>query len=209
MEDQIGNDEKVDLALIRAEHQKKFQVMIDFVKERVGNGIEYKNSIVRIVVSEVGAFCELSDLPEEFTGVVSEHVERRFVAPSEAIDVLERTVQAVQETAPDGTRKCSILALYTRRGLVDRKNCFVLDIRRDDDEEQRPATRIGALQPGVMPLFYKIRADADWAPRVLGFSGGLVLCMANTGDRNLLVRVPYEGDQVVNLADAQASINIQ
>ena len=75
MDDQLDPLQKLELAMLRAEHQKKFQVMIAYIKEMVGEGIEYRNGIVRVVVSETGAYYELTDLPEEFFGAVGEEVQ--------------------------------------------------------------------------------------------------------------------------------------
>ena len=62
MNDEITPSEKVDLAIIRAAHQKKYQAMIDYIKGRVGDGTEYRNGVARVVVSDNGAYCELTDL---------------------------------------------------------------------------------------------------------------------------------------------------
>lgn len=211
MDDQFDPLQKMELALLRAEHQKRYQVMIAYIKEKVGEGVEYRNDVVRVVASDTGAYYELNDLPEEFSGAFGDHIERRFIAPQEAVGLLTRAVEATQRVSPENTRQFSVLVLYTRRGLVDRKNCYVFDYhRRDNHSEQAtpPPLEIGAFQPDVMPLFYKIKMDADYTDEVLQMPRGIVFCMANAGDRHLLIRIPYQGDQVLDLQDLPTSKTI-
>lgn len=199
MDDQLDPIHKVELAMLRVEHQKQFKTMIDFVKEKVGEGIEYSNNVARIVVSEQGAYYELLDLPEDFSGAAGDQVERRFVTPKEVTDLLALAVDATKKVNRSNTRHLSILILYTRRGIVDRKNCYVFDFKPDPDASIVLPTQVGKFQPGVMPLFFKVRMDTDFAHDVLDMGRGLVFGIANAGDRNLLIRIPFEGEPLVDL----------
>lgn len=204
MDDKLEPLQKVELALLRAEYQKRFQVMINTIKEMVGEGIEYHNTVVRVVVSDTGAYYELNDLPENFFGAVGDDVERRFVAPDEAVALLTRAVEAAYNAAPENTRNISILVLYTRRGVVDRKNCFLFDYMPHIPTQSAPRI-IGKFQPDVMPLFFKIKMEADFAEETLGFRGRIVFCMANAGDRHLLIQVLHTADQVTDLGASPLS----
>ncbi len=208
MDDQLDPLQKVELALLRAEHQKRFQVMINYIKEKVGEGVEYRNNVVRIVLSDNGAYYELLDLPEEFSGAAGEKLEHHFIAPKEAIAVLARAIQATKRATEDNTRQFSIIVLYTRRGLVDRKNCYVYDYRPRDEKPGHEPLTIGQFRPDVMPLFFKVKLDADFAEEVLNIPRGVVFCMSNAGDRHLMVRIPYTGDQVIDLGDLPTSQTI-
>jgi hypothetical protein len=207
MDDQLEPLEKVELAMIRAEHQKRFQTMIQYIKDQVGDGVEYRNAVVRVVVSDNGAYYELNDLPEEFSGATGDQVTRHFVAPQEALALLARAVNATALATPENTRAFSILVLYTRRGIVDRKNCYVYEYHASDDKPQ-PPLEIGRFQPDVTPLFYKIKMDADYTQETLGIPRGILFCMANAGDRHLVIRIPYEGDQVTDLTDLPSTKTI-
>ena len=207
--DELDPLHKVELAMLRTEHQKKFQAMITFLKERVGPGVEYSNAIARIVVSSTGAYCEINDLPEEFSGAVGPDVEMRSMEPEEAMALLTRAVEAVQQANADNARHCSLLVLYTRRGIIDRKNCYVFEYRSTDEQPSPQPLVIGKFQPGVMPLFFKIKLDADFAPQILDMPRGMVFCIANAGDRHLLVRVPFTGEQVTNLSDLPITDTVQ
>jgi hypothetical protein len=207
--DEFDPLQKVELAMIRAEHQKRYQVMINFIKEQVGEGIEYKNAVVRVVVSPNGAYYELNDLPEEFCGAAGDELEHHFVSQKEAIALLNKATQATVQVNKDNTRQFQIIALYTRKGLVDRKNCYVYDFSPTLERPQRVPLVIGAFQPDIMPLFFKVKMDAEFAQEVMGFSRSIVFCMANAGDRHLLVRILYGGDQVTDLGNLPFSQTIQ
>ncbi len=208
MDDQLDPLQKVELALLRAEYQKRFQVMTAFVKEKVGEGVEYRNDVVRVVVSETGVYYELNDLPEDFSGAVSDRFTHSFVAPEAGVALLGRAIELTRQATTANTRHLSIFALYTRRGIIDRKNCYMYEFRADDEHPDRPAVSAGAFRPGVMPLFFKVKLHAEGAQEAIGLASGVLFCMANAGDRNLLIRIPYDGDQVVNLADLPASNTI-
>lgn len=201
--------QKVDLAMLRAEHQKRFQTQISLLKERVGEGIIYRNSVVQVVVSEEGAYYELNDLPEEFGGAAGEYVERRFLTETEAVALLDRAVGTLAQANAGNTRHISVFVLYTRRGLADRKNCYVFEYRPQEYTPDRPPLVIGQIKPGVMPLFYKLKVDADFAREALDMERGMVFCMANAGDRHLLIRAPFTGVEVHDLNDLNGSNTVQ
>src|SRR5437868_13476429 len=102
--DEFDPLQKVDLAMLRAEHQKRFQTQIAYLKERVGEGIVYRNAVVQVVVSDEGAYYELNDLPEEFGGASGEHIERHFVTQQEAIALLTGAVGALPQANAENTR---------------------------------------------------------------------------------------------------------
>ena len=201
--------QKVELAMLRAEHQKRFQTQISLLKERVGEGIAYRNGVVEVVVSEDGAYYELNDLPEEFGGAAGENVERHFITESEAIALLKRTLDTLPRANAENTRHISVFVLYTRRGLADRKNCYVFEYRPEEYTPERPPLVIGQFQPDVMPLFYKLKIDSNLAEDALGMERGMVFCMANAGDRNLLIRAPYTGVEVHDLNDLPGTSSLQ
>ncbi|MCS6776671.1 MAG: hypothetical protein RMJ43_16275 [Chloroherpetonaceae bacterium] len=207
MEDQLDPVQKVEIALLRAAHQKQFQVQINYLKEQVGAGVVYENAVVRTVVSENGAYYELKDLPEEFGGAVGPDIERRFLSREEVIGLLECACQMTQRVEEYRTRHLALFALYARRGIVDRAHCFVFEYR-DDGEKRGPALQFGQFQPDVLPLFFKVRVHAERTPETLGLTQGLLFCMANAGDRHLLVRVPFEDGPVIDLTGGSAASTI-
>ena len=210
IDDQLEPREKLELALLRAEHQKKFQMMIDYIKEQVGEGTEYQNSVARIVVSELGAYYELIDLPEEFAGACGPGVERSFIAEAEAIRLLEDAALAAETAASESARQMQILALYTRRGLVDRKNCYVVNYVQGST--YRPGQNVtGTLQHGVMPLFFKIKLDtvSNNLADSLGLRRSILVCIVTPGDRYPLIRIRLDSEQTTDLSSLAHSRTIQ
>jgi hypothetical protein len=207
--DELDPLQKVELAMLRAEYQKRYQTMIAYLKAKIGEGTEYRNAIARVVISPQGAYYELNDLPEQFLGAAGNSVTHHFVAPIEAQALLERAAAATAQVNSRNTRLMSILALYSRRGLVDRKNCYSYEFRYEEETIHPEPTILGMLQPGVTPLFYQIKIDADFAPAVLQMPRGVVFCIAHVGDRSLIVRIPSEGEQVIDLNEIPTTGTIQ
>ncbi len=205
MEDQLDPLQKVDLAMLRAEYQKRYQAMISYIKEKVGAGVEYRNAVARIIVSETGAYCELNDLPENFYGTLGDEVEQRFLTKAEALDLLEKVYTAIPLANPENTRTFSVFALYSRRGIVDRKNCFVYEY---NPEQPQQSAEIGVYIPDTLPLFFKINLDSDFSSDILDMERGLVFCLATAGDRHIMIRIPFKGELVTDLGNLPTSNTI-
>jgi len=201
--------QKVDLAMLRAEHQKRFQTMITYLKQKIGEGIEYRNAVAIAVISEQGAYYQLTDLPEEFAGAAGDDIEHSFLTTEEALKILSEAASITRNTSKETTRHYSLLALYSRRGIIDRKNCYLYDFRSRDDIAPPVVLEIGSFRPEQMPLFFKIKADSAFAARNSGVQAGISFCLANAGDRHLLVHIPYSGDQVTDLSESLDTTTIQ
>jgi len=197
--DELDPLHKVELAMLRAEYQKRYQAMIAYLKDRIGEGTEYRNAVARVVISSHGAYYELNDLPEQFLGAAGERVTHHFVAPAEALALLERAEAATARVNKHNTRLFSLLVLYSRRGLVDRKSCYIYEYRVDEEVIRPEPVTLGTFRPGVVPLFYQIKIDAEFASEVLKMTRGVIFSIANVGDRSLIVRIPSEGEQVIDL----------
>jgi hypothetical protein len=210
VDDQLEPREKLELAMLRAEHQKKFQMMIDFIKEQVGGGLEYANSLARFVVSEAGAYYELIDLPEEFAGACGPGVEHSFITQIEAIRLIEDAARTAEAAASTAERQLQILALYTRRGLVDRKNCYVVDYARGST--YRPGQNVtGEVKHGIMPLFFKIKLDAgaDELAAPIGMNHCILVCIVTSGDRFPLIRIRLDSEHTTDLISISRARTVQ
>ncbi len=205
MDDQLDPLQKVDLAMLRAEYQKRYQAMISYIKERVGNGVEYRNAVARIIVSDTGAYCELNDLPENFYGTLGDEVEQRFLTQKQALELLNRVYTAIPSVDAENTRSFSIFALYSRRGIVDRKNCYVYEFNRE--QPHQPA-EIGAFLPKTLPLFFKINLDSDFALNTIEVKRGIIFCLTTAGDRHIMIRIPFKGELVTDLGNLPTSNTI-
>ncbi len=195
MDDQLDPLQKVELALLRAEYQNRHAASIAFVKQQVGEGVAYENAVVRVVVSKKGAYYELKDLPEEFFGAAGDEgeeteVERKFVTEGEALELIFRVHDALDRVSSENARLFTLMVLYTRSGIIDRKNCFIYHYQNDGSRNPPKPTTVGFYNSVRMPLFFKLRLEGDLAQELLGVSRCVVFCMANAGDRHLMVRLP-------------------
>ena len=206
MEDQLDEREKVDVALVRAEHQKQFQALMDYVKSGVGEGYEYRNDVARVVVSSRGAYADVIDLPEEFIGAISSNIMRNFLSDSEARDLVTRVAGTIPFAAAGEAAHFSLFVLYSRRGLVDGKGCFIYEAPGIGHEST--GITIGQFRPETVPLFYKFRVDAPFAADLIGTTAGIVFGMANAGDRHLLVTVPLDSGEVTDLGRPTGTVTI-
>jgi hypothetical protein len=199
-----ARDEQI--AVLRAEARRKYQVMIDYIKDQVGPGAEYLNDLVRVVLSERGCYYEFLDMPEEFSGAVGSGFRHAFVGYEEAIGLLEQIRQLVAQSSPENTRELALLVVYSRNGLYDPEETYVYHVNNEEgDEEQGESLSSGCLRADTLPIFFKIKVDSDLALPLLGVKRGVLFFVANMSDQHLLVRIPHEGNGVTNLAQVPAS----
>jgi hypothetical protein len=191
------------IAVLRAEARRKYQVMIDYIKDQVGPGAEYLNDLVRVVLSERGCYYEFLDMPEEFSGAVGSGFRHRFVGSEEAIELLEQVRQLVAASNPENTRELALLVVYSRNGLYDPEETYVYHYSNEADEGE--AITSGRLRSDALPIFFKIKVDSDLVQPLLGVKRGVLFFVANMSDQHLLVRIPHEGSGVTNLAQVPTS----
>jgi hypothetical protein len=191
------------IAELRAEARRKYQVMIDYIKDQVGPGAEYLNDLVRVVLSERGCYYEFLEMPEEFSGAVGSGFRYEFVGSGQALGMLEKLRDLVELSTPENTREIALLVVYSRNGLYDPEETYVYH-RSQEEGCQEPITS-GRLRTGALPIFFKIKVDSDLARPLLGVKRGVLFFVANMSDQHLLVRIPHEGNGVTDLAQVPAS----
>src|SRR3990172_8143999 len=106
--------------MLRAEARRNFQVIIDYIKEQVGEGVEYNNGMVRVVISDRGCYYEFLDMPEEFSGALGSGFQYEFVGTGTGLLMAEQTQYMIAHSNDENTRELSLLSIYDRRGLFDR-----------------------------------------------------------------------------------------
>lgn len=196
--------ERTQLAMLRAEARRKFQVMIDYIKEQVGSGSEYRNELVRVVVSERGCYYEFLDMPEEFSGALGTGFVHDFVGWERGIELMAQIQEMVLASSEDNTRQLSVLAVYDRETLFTRDGTYIYHQVAHGPEACGP-TSIGHYRPGVLPLFFKMKADSELAVPVLGTPKGVLFFVANLTDQHLLVTIPHAGPGVTDLNELPSS----
>jgi len=196
--------DQLQLAMLRAEARRKFQVMINYIKEQVGSGTEYSNDLVRVVVSERGCYYEFLDMPEEFSGALGTGFQYQFVGSSAGSSLMDQIQQMITQSADENTRELSLLALYDRKGLFDRDATYIYHRLRRGDQTTGPSM-VGHFRPGVLPLFFKLKCDCDLAVPLLGTARGVLFFVANLTDQHLVVRIPHSGPGITDLNEVPAS----
>lgn len=191
---------QAQLDLIRAEARRRFQVLIDYVKEHVGEGTEYVNDLVRVVISPRGCYYEFVDLPEEFSGALGAGYTADFVPTIAATDLMDRIYQLVCACDDTNTKELSVLALYSRAGLHTTEETFVYHMSSEADE--RVPLAAGRYRPHIMPIFFKLKVDSKLARHLIGMEKGILFFIANITDQHMLVRIPHTGPEVTDLSKA-------
>ena len=103
----------------------------------------------------------------------------------------------------DNTRALGVLILYKRSGIMDERAAFVYQQRRSSDGSVRPPLRVGEFQTASSPLLVRCRIDTDLEVPELPIRRGVMICLAGVGESNLLVLIPYEGEDVRDLGAVQ------
>jgi len=181
-----------------------YQVMIDYIKAQVGEGPEYRNDLVRVVLSERGCYYEFRDLPEEFSGAVGSGFRHEFIGTQHALNLLQAVYDIALGPETPHTNELSLMVIYGWDGLFRREDAFLYHWSRDASEEEGPDV-IGVYRPHVLPLFFKLKADSDLVVPLLGAPRGVLFFVSNLTDQHLLVRIPHVGAGVADLNEVTGS----
>ena len=176
----------------------EYEIMIDYIKDQVGDGPEYTNDLVRVVLSDRGCYYEFRDLPEEFSGAVGSGFRYEFVGTEQGL-LLANTIHEIA-LGPESadTHELSLMAIYGWDGIFKPDDTFVYHWRSYGCEEEGP-TMLGMFRPDVLPMFLKLKADSDLVEPILGTRKGVLFFVANLGDQHLLVKIPHQGPGITDL----------
>jgi len=177
-----------------------YQAMIDYIKDQVGEGREYVNDLVRVVLSEHGCYYEFRDMPDEFSGAVGSGFQYDFMGTRQALALLDRVHDLVLGPDTPETREISLMVIYGWDGLFRREDAFIYHWLRQAGEDEGPAV-LGVYRPRVLPLFFKLKIDSDLAEPILGVRKGVVFFVANLSDQHLVVKIPHLGPDVTDLSE--------
>lgn len=189
-----------ELTSTETEAQPDYRVMIDYIKSQVGNGCEYTNDLVRVVLSERGCYYEFRDLPEEFSGAVGSGFGYRFVGSQAGLATVEEVHNLALGPESAETHEVSLMVIYGWDGAFRHEDSFIYHWRRYGNEEEGPVMS-GIYRPDVLPIFFKLKVDSDLAEPLLGSRRGVLFFVAHLGDQHLLVTIPHQGSGVTDLSD--------
>lgn len=188
--------QKVELALLRSEHQKRYLARIATLKDRVGAGVEYHNRAARAIVSGSGAYCELLEIPEEFVGAAGAGLQIELATTEALLRHLSETVAVAQGMGAAGDGAISLFLLYEPAGVWDRRYCY--SFRSGASGDQGMVT-FGAYRPDTVPLFFKSRIALAAGSTGRPGTAGLTFGLAHVAEAHLIVRAPFAGGQIVDL----------
>jgi len=176
----------------------EYEVMIDYIKDQVGDGPEYTNDLVRVVLSDRGCYYEFRDLPEEFSGAVGSGFRYEFVGTEQGLLLANAIHEIALGPESADTHELSLMAIYGWDGVFKPDDTFVYHWRSYGCEEEGP-TMLGMFRPDVLPMFLKLKADSDLVEPILGTRKGVLFFVANLGDQHLLVKIPHQGPGITDL----------
>lgn len=184
------------------------QLLARYVKQQVGEGMEFSNEIARVVVSKSGCYYEFRELPEEFSGVLGNFT-HSFVGFQESLQLLEMLYHLPRTPFIEQVNEFSLLVVYDRLEPISYQNVFAYHYERSVFGGHVLEGYRGTMQPQRLPRFFKLRLLAKSAPERLGFACGMAFFIANPGDRHLLVQVPYtQGQSSTGLLEHPLSMQL-
>lgn len=197
--DELDAMQRVALDLLREEYALRYGVAVKVIKEQVGPGIQYANSVARAVVSERGAWFECLKQPLEFSGAAGAGVRHRFITETEAAAAIDRLHAALAAGSPSPLDSFSLLALYGPSGVADSRTVYLCHRTPRSNDRAGRSLAVGAFRTGTLPYLFRARWQFDTPPAGLPFGHGVVFCLSRIGERVLLVEIPYEGADLHDL----------
>lgn len=183
------------------------QVLARYVKQQVGEGMEFSNEIARAVLSSNGCYYEFRELPEEFSGALGEFT-HHFVGVQDTLNLLERLYYLPRTDFIHKVTELSLLVVYDRFDWISYQNIYAYHFQRSALGERRIEDVRGTIRHGQLPRFFKLRLLAEHAPEGLLFACGMAFFIANPGERHLLVQVPYTHSSVSDLIARPLSVQL-
>ena len=199
--DELDPLQRVHLDALAEEYTRRHGAAVEFIKRQIGEGDMYANSVARAMITENGAWFECIDLPMEFTGAAGAAITHRFVKEHQANEALDKLAALCERAEKDPSiREAGLFVLYKNTGVVDEREAYVYQFKRTGEPVTRRPQCWGAYRSGELPLAFRGRFHLETEKDGMPFLRGVVFCLANIGEMNLLVEIPYEADQMHDLS---------
>lgn len=183
------------------------QVLARYVKQQVGEGLEFSNEIARVVLSTNGCYYEFRELPEEFSGVLGAFT-HHFVGVQETFALLERLYELPLTDFIREVTELSLFVVYERFDWISYQNIYAYHCQRGALDGRLIEDVRGSIRRGQLPRFFKLRLISEHALEGLSFARGMAFFIANPGERHLLVQVPYNPDNVFDALARPLSVQL-
>jgi hypothetical protein len=197
-----------NLEILKKRTQEQYGPSIKWVKEQIGEGMRFSNSIADVVISEKGAYYQFRNLPEEFSGMVGESVDWQLVDRSRSMEIVDQMMAMSRVVNAANTRRL-ILAFFYEPAVLRRSSSFLFhaDYSLIPRHMLRPSES-GFPRPGAMPIFYKLTADSELAVPLLDGPKGILFGLSGVGPQDLLIRFPHKGNDLVDLGKTPPKTSI-
>jgi hypothetical protein len=202
MSDELYPGDRLEVDQLQEQYQRLHGVSVEFLKASVGPGDEYSNSAARAVISPNGAWFECVDLPMEFSGAAGAPVEYHFVTDAQVLDLIAGLYDSIPLITTANTRRFGLFSLYTQKGIADGQGVYAFQFENSADGTVRRPNTVGKYQAGRLPLVFRARIDTDLDISALKVHNGVIFCLTGIGERALMVKLPYEGKDLRDLADS-------
>lgn len=178
------------------------QVLTRYLKQQVGDGLEFSNEVVRAVLSQRGCYYQFVELPEEFSAALGEF-SYRFVGWQETFSLLEQLYWLPYSDFLSKTRELSLLVVYDRLDAIADQSIYAYHYERGNIGHHDQLLVRGRVRRSQLPRFFKLRLVAESILDGIGFSSGMAFFIANPGESHLLVQVPYPASSISALFSPQ------
>lgn len=183
------------------------QVLARYMKQQVGEGLEFSNEIARVVLSTNGCYYEFRELPEEFSGALGEFT-HHFVGMKETLTLLENLYELPHTDFIREVTELSLFVVYDRFDWISYQNIYAYHCQRGALNGRLIEDVRGSIRRGWLPRFFKLRLLSERAPEGLIFARGMAFFIANPGERHLLVQVPYNTGNVLDAVARPLSVQL-
>jgi hypothetical protein len=197
--DEIDPSQRLQLDVLEEEYRRRHGVAIEWLKAEVGEGETFQNEVGRAVLSDRGGWFECIDLPMEFSGAAGGPCERSYLSDAELVALTAALAGIAASPISPAIQSLGLLVLYSRAGVLDEREAFVFQTRRGPDGEERRPIRAGEARPGALPALVRCRIDSREPLPGIPLQKGTLVCLRGVGERNLLVLLSHEGEDVRDL----------
>jgi hypothetical protein len=176
---------------------KSFALSVAHIKQQVGGGELYENSVARALVSpDNGAWAELTEIPLEFSGMAGASPKVRFLNDPESLKMLGVMAALTQDAALSDGSSVGLLVLYSRLFSPNRRELFVSETVGN----RHSFEPVGELIPGRLPLYIRCRLHVQ-TDVGQGLMHGTIFWMQLPGDCNLCVVLDHAAAEVHSLSE--------
>jgi len=177
-----------DLDEVRRKAMQEYGHHIQLIKDAIGEGAEYTNGLVRIILSPKGGYYEFKEMPEEFSGWVGPSGQYESVDSKVGMELVGSAYNIISSLSRDNTSELQIITCSGNK--LETAQICIVNFDKDFDP---PITALrGDLPRETLPTFMKIKGQSELLLPLLGCNEGLIVFASYVSDQHLLIKVPAD-----------------